>query len=169
MGASVPLSRQPSLSGERFVVEYRLTGEASDASAKARDICLEQTVEFPEELVPPGAIRDQIVGRVESIEPAGSAQLARISYAVETAGGELCQLLNVIFGNTSIKPGVRVERLELPVGLLAGFPGPRFGRDGLRRRADAPTRPLLCSALKPMGLAAAGLGRTRLGTHRNQV
>ncbi|MCY2932001.1 MAG: RuBisCO large subunit C-terminal-like domain-containing protein [Planctomycetota bacterium] len=157
MGASVPLRRQPSLSGERFVVEYRLAGQASDAPAKARDICLEQTVEFPEELVPPGAIRDQIIGRVESLEPAGPAQVARISYAVETAGGELCQLLNVIFGNTSIKPGVRVERLELPPSLLAAFRGPRFGCEGLRSRAGAAGRPLLCSALKPMGLTAADL------------
>jgi ribulose-bisphosphate carboxylase large chain len=157
MGASIPLRREPSLSGERFVVAYRLAGPPADAPAQARDICLEQTVEFPEELLPPGAIREQIVGRIESLEPNGQAQVARISYAVETAGGELCQLLNVIFGNTSIKPGCRVERLELPPGLLGAFPGPRFGRDGLRRRAGAGGRPLLCSALKPMGLSAADL------------
>ncbi|MCY2924911.1 MAG: RuBisCO large subunit C-terminal-like domain-containing protein, partial [Planctomycetota bacterium] len=157
MGAAVPLSRQPSLSGERFVVEYRLAGPADEAHAKARDICLEQTVEFPDELVPDGAIRDHIVGQIESLAPAGQASLARISYAVETAGGELCQLLNVIFGNTSIKPGVRVQSLSLSPGLLAAFQGPRFGREGLRQRADAAGRPLLCSALKPMGLSAADL------------
>lgn len=145
--------------GERFSVVYRLTGSSEqEARQKAWDICLEQTVEFPEELIPAGMIRDEIVGRIESLEPisSGSYQTV-ISYAVETAAGEFTQLLNVVFGNISIKPGIRVERLDLPPSLLSQYQGPRFGREGLRKLLGVSGRPLLFTALKPMGLTPAKL------------
>ncbi len=143
------------LSGERFAVIYRITG-ASEAEArqKAFDVAVEQTVEFPYELTPP-SIQEAIVGRIEQVEPAGEGRwLCRISYAVESAGGELLQLLNVIFGNSSIKPGIRVESLDLPDSILGLFQGPRFGVAGLREHVNVPERPLLCTALKPQGLSA---------------
>lgn len=147
------------LSGERFTVTYAIMAHTeAEALARAQDIALEQTVEFPEDLTPPGDIRQHVVGRIESCLPAGADRFeAAISYAVETAGGELPQLLNVIFGNSSIKPGLRVERLELPTGLLAQYKGPRFGREGLREHLGVYDRPLLCTALKPMGLSATDL------------
>ena len=146
------------ISGRRFSVLYRLSGDEREARAKARDICLEQTVEFPDALIPDGVIRDQILGRIERFEagPDGG-YAARISYAVEVAGGELTQLLNTVFGNISIKPGIRVESLELPDEVLRSFKGPRFGRSGLREHLHVPHRPLLCTALKPLGLSAQGL------------
>jgi ribulose-bisphosphate carboxylase large chain len=76
-----------------------------------------------------------------------------ISYAVETAGAELTQLMNVVLSNGSFVPGVRVERLELSGSLLSGFKGPRFGIEGLRERLGVPERPLLCTPIKPMGLS----------------
>ena len=57
------------LSGERFLVTYRLTGDEAEARSKAEDICVEQTIEFPAELVPEGDIRSQIMGRIESLQP----------------------------------------------------------------------------------------------------
>jgi ribulose-bisphosphate carboxylase large chain len=53
-------------------------------------------------------IRDHIVGRVETFEarPEGGFS-ARISYAIEIAGRDLTQLLNVLFGNISLKAGIR--------------------------------------------------------------
>jgi ribulose-bisphosphate carboxylase large chain len=146
------------ISGRRFSVLYRLSGDEREARAKASDICLEQTVEFPDALIPDGVIRDQILGRIERFEagPDGG-YAAQISYAVEVAGGELTQLLNTVFGNISIKPGIRVESLELPDEVLRSFKGPRFGRSGLREHLHVPHRPLLCTALKPLGLSAQGL------------
>ena len=154
------------LSGERFRVVYRLQGNQEEARQKARDICVEQTIEFPDDLVTGGDIREHILGRIESFEPAtpvdsletGSKQAreaweAVISYAIEITGFELTQLLNVIFGNFSLKPDVWVERLELPESLLKTFKGPRFGIKGLRDLIGVPGRPLLCTALKPMGLS----------------
>jgi ribulose-bisphosphate carboxylase large chain len=139
-------------------VVYHLFGPAEEARAKAEDICLEQTVEFPTDLVPAGAIQDSIVGQIESLTALGPQQHeAIISYADETGGAELPQLLNVIFGNISIKPGIRVERLELSEGVLAHYRGPRFGQQGWRDLLGVQERPLLMTALKPMGLSAKDL------------
>ncbi len=150
--SALPISRT------RFEVEYLLAGKEKEAYERALDICLEQTVEFPNALVPNGLIREHVLGRIEDFAPApGGGFLARISYALEIAGQEFTQFLNVIFGNISIKPGIRVERLDLPEELLKSFKGPRFGRAGLRERLGVKERPLLCTALKPLGLSAEGL------------
>ena len=139
MIASIPQSEPLRLSGERFRVLYRVAGSESEARARAQDICLEQTVEFPEDLVPDGPIRDGMVGHVESFEEAGPQSFwATISFPVEAAGDDVSQLLNVVFGNISLKPGLRAEKLELGPNQAKIFRGPRFGRRGsARRRASA--------------------------------
>ncbi|HTG00135.1 MAG TPA: RuBisCO large subunit C-terminal-like domain-containing protein [Nitrospirota bacterium] len=145
-------------SGDRFSVRYRLRGSEQEARAKAEDICIEQTVEFPADEVPPGVIRDHVFGRIERFERIDpEAFEAVISYAVEIAAGELTQLLNVIFGNSSIKPGIRVQHIDLTEPLLAAFKGPRFGIQGLRQLLGIPERPLLSTAIKPMGLSCTEL------------
>lgn len=146
------------LSGDRFAVRYRISGATeAEARQKAFDVAVEQTIEFPYEIAPAN-IQEQIVGRIEQVELADpGAWLITISYPVEATGFELTQLLNVVFGNSSIKPGIRVERLALPDSLLAHFKGPRFGVAGLREYLGVPERPLLCTALKPMGLSAREL------------
>jgi ribulose-bisphosphate carboxylase large chain len=147
-------------SGERFRVVYRMPGTIEEARQRAREIAVEQTVEIPEDLIPAGDIADVVVGRLEALEPAPEGgHLATISYAVESAGGELTQLLNVVFGNSSLKPPLRVEGLDLPNLLLATFRGPRFGQEGLRALVGAADRPLFCSAIKPLGLPAAELAK----------
>ena len=147
------------LSGERFTVHYRLVAAAeAEARALARGICLEQTVETSDQLLADDDIRGHVVGRIEALEAVapGSFDVA-ISYTVESAAGELTQLFNVIFGNSAMQPGIRVLRLDLPAGLLRQFKGPRFGRTGLRALLGIADRPLLGTALKPMGLSAANL------------
>ncbi|MFI5368152.1 MAG: RuBisCO large subunit C-terminal-like domain-containing protein [Spirochaetia bacterium] len=148
----------PALSGARFRVRYLLSGDEPDARRKAEDICLEQTVEFPADLVPAGVVRDEIVGRLEAFGQVGPARyFADISFAVETAADDLVQLLNVVFGNISIKPGIRVEALTLPQEITTRFRGPRFGVGGLRQTLGIALRPLISTALKPMGLSPTAL------------
>jgi len=145
-------------SGERFSVTYRIFGNEAECRAKAEDICIEQTVEFPADEVPEGVIRDHVFGRIEQFKQSDQESFtAVISYAVEIVAGELTQFLNVVFGNSSIKPGIRVEYLDLPESLLRGFKGPRFGREGIRRLVKVPKRPLLSTALKPLGLSSEEL------------
>ncbi|MGE5138119.1 MAG: RuBisCO large subunit C-terminal-like domain-containing protein [Rudaea sp.] len=140
------------VSGDRFQVVYHIRGDEEEALARARAVCLEQTVEIPDDLVPEGDIRSHIVGRIESFKQLEDRRFETvISYAVELSGFELTQLLNVVQGNSSMLPFVRVERLLLPSSLLAHFKGPRFGREGLRELLGIPRRPLLCTALKPVG------------------
>jgi ribulose-bisphosphate carboxylase large chain len=147
------------LSGERFGVRYRLAaGDAAEARAVARGICLEQTVELPDELLAEDDIRAHVVGRIEALEPVSAGHFdVDISYAAECAAGELTQLLNVIFGNTAMQLGIRVMSLDLRAGLLGRFRGPRFGREGLRALLGVHGRPLFGTALKPMGLPAPEL------------
>jgi ribulose-bisphosphate carboxylase large chain len=143
---------------DRFSIVYQITGAEDEAYARAQDICLEQTVEFPAELIPSGLIQDTLVGQITKFVADGPDNyMATISFAIETAAQEFTQLLNVIFGNISIKPGYRVEQIELPDSLLQLFKGPRFGKAGLREMLNAGPRPLLFTALKPMGLSSAEL------------
>ncbi len=146
------------VTGERFQATYVLTGPHEAARARAESICVEQTIEFPADLVADDDIKREVIGHIESFEETGpETVVVRISYAVETTGRELCQLLNVVFGNCSLYPGVRLAGLDLSPSLLTAFPGPRFGVPGLRALLDAPTRPILASALKPMGLGPDAL------------
>jgi len=145
---------------QRFSVIYHIIGKnEAEAYRQAQDICVEQTVEYPYELLPSGFIKNEIVGKIEtfSLLPDAKSYRVEISYAVETTAYELTQLLNVIFGNISLKPGILVERLNLPDCLLDTFSGPRFGRDGLRKILGVYDRPLLFAAIKPMGLSAEQL------------
>jgi ribulose-bisphosphate carboxylase large chain len=140
---------------------YRLTlSRGEDAQLRARLLAREQTVEIPEGVVP-AAVEERALGRVESVEPLGGGRhLATVAFPVAAAGRELTQLVNVLWGNVSLWSGVRLEAVEWPAELLAPRAGPALGAAGLRRLAGAePGRPLLATALKPLGLAARELAR----------
>jgi ribulose-bisphosphate carboxylase large chain len=134
-----------------FAVDYRIECEPSTVDCAARELAFEQTVELPCDLVS-DSVAATMVGRVVSIEPvAAKAFRVRISYPAASTGGEFTQFLNVVFGNTSLQPNVRLENLDLDADAL-GFRGPRFGVHGVRRLAGAESRPLVATALKPLGL-----------------
>lgn len=140
---------------------YRIAGDEQTAHENAREVCLEQTVELPGSMLAAGELREKVVGKIEACDRTGeNAYRAVISYAVETTGFELPQLLNVIFGNTSMKAGIRVEDLSLSDSLRKAFHGPRFGREGLRLLLDKPEGPILGAALKPMGHPPKALAET---------
>ena len=148
MIAAVPFSVP--VTGSRFQVTYRIAANDHEAEARARAIAFEQTVEFPEHLLPPGDLKDHVPGRVESLVSLETGWFrAVLSYPDEAAGDDFLQFLNVVFGNTSLQSGVRVEEFSLPHALSKG---PRHGVEGLRQRLGVPTRPLASTALKPLGL-----------------
>ncbi|MEA2024665.1 MAG: RuBisCO large subunit C-terminal-like domain-containing protein [Actinomycetota bacterium] len=142
------------VSGERLRATYEFSGSISDARERAEALCVEQTIEFPADLVPDDDIRGEIIGQIESFDEVGpEAVRVEVGYAIETTGFELPQLLNVLFGNSSLLPGVKLVGVAVPRSLANRLGGPRFGIEGLRRLFDAPDRPLLATALKPMGLS----------------
>ncbi len=140
---------------ERLTITYRYHGIRPEAVADV--IRVEQSIEFPYELADPW-IQQDVVGKVENIEStAPNCHLVTISFNPDVTGGELPQLLNVLWGNTSLFPGVRVVNLAIPDSVTSNFRGPRFGIEGLRQRFNAATRPLLTTALKPMGSSSKTL------------
>jgi ribulose-bisphosphate carboxylase large chain len=68
-------------------------------------------------------------------------------------GSDAGQLLNMLFGNTSLQEDVVLLDAELPAALVQSLAGPRHGLGGLRDRVSAGRRALTCSALKPQGLS----------------
>ncbi|WP_245419423.1 RuBisCO large subunit C-terminal-like domain-containing protein [Phyllobacterium salinisoli] len=147
----------------RFSVTYWIgAADEQEARARALDIALEQTVEIPRDAVPAGYVEDEILGHLERLEPAldgRSGFVAEISYSDDDIGGDFLQLLNIIFGNSSIKTNIRVEDISLSEGILNLCSGPRFGMPGLRERTGVAKGPILMSAIKPVGLSAQELGR----------
>ncbi|MDH3290938.1 MAG: RuBisCO large subunit C-terminal-like domain-containing protein [Gemmatimonadota bacterium] len=143
---------------DRIRITYRLhAGEKADAEHLARRIALEQTVELPDGCYPERVERE-IVGRVESvqaIEDRGTR--VTISYPAASVGGEVPQLLNLLFGNVSFFADVEVLDLQLPASFDGVLQGPRFGIDGLRAAVGVTDRPLVCTAAKPVGLTSEEL------------
>lgn len=140
---------------DRIYVTYKFTGE--DPKAIAEVIRAEQTIEFPFELAPTW-IQEEIVGKVEEITSTDkTTHLINISFNPDVTGGELNQFLNVLWGNVSLFPGIKIVDLKLPEIFLSKYKGPRFGVNGLREIFGAPTRPLVSTALKPMGSDAQTL------------
>lgn len=136
---------------------YNLTCRTeADAAAKARDIAREQTVEVPEGTAP--EIEARLVGRIEALEAEGAGRW-RVTIAYESAivGGDVNELCNLLFGNISMKPAVRLVDVAFPDTLLEQLRGPRFGIPGIRELCGAPVRPLVCTAAKPLGLDAGAL------------
>lgn len=144
----------------RIKVTYRISTECSNASARALDICLEQTVEVTEDIIKDQWIGDHIVGKIEEIREVGENTFqVIISYAEEITGYNLSGLLNLIYGNISLKRGLWVEKLDLPLSFVSHFRGPRSGIKGIRERLGIHHRPLLAAPLKPMGKSPEALAK----------
>jgi ribulose-bisphosphate carboxylase large chain len=139
-------------------MHYELLAASEEAARTfARDLTIEQTVEIPEGCYS-RRIEEQVVARTESLRPLsdGCWQLTS-SVSPEIVGGQLGQLLNVLFGNVSLFRGVRLTAVEWPEAILAELPGPTYGIDGLRDLCGVARRPLLCGAVKPVGKTAEEL------------
>lgn len=137
-----------------LIVTYRVRAEARDIDARARAIAVEQSIEMPVEATDDPSIRDRILGNVLDIADLGAGTYAvRIALAAETVGNDAAQLLNMLFGNTSIHDDVVLADVALPETMVRAFGGPNIGLPGLRARARTGRRALTCSALKPQGLA----------------
>jgi len=143
--------------GGRFTVSYRIAAEEDTALEMAKSICVEQTVEFPAAHIECDAIHSDIIGRLEDFQACDGGWRAVISYSDQCATREFSQFFNVVFGNSSLLPGITVERINLSDQLLQWFPGPKYGVPGLRERLGVHGRPIAFTALKPMGLPTVSL------------
>ena len=137
----------------KLLAHYLISSDAAAIDARARAIAIEQSVEMPVGAIDDARVLSQIVGNVETISDRGGGLFtATIALDLETTGLESGQLLNILFGNTSLHDDVTLAAITIPDKLAAAFPGPRFGPAGLRSRVGAGQRALTCAALKPQGL-----------------
>ncbi|MHC4993076.1 MAG: RuBisCO large subunit C-terminal-like domain-containing protein, partial [Planctomycetota bacterium] len=151
-----PLTAHP----DRIRTTFLLSGaDGETPEATARFIAVEQTVEIPEDCFSQ-EIEEAIVGRIEEIGtgPDGRAR-AVISYDPRIVGAELGQLINLLFGNVSLKEGVQLVDVAWPQEILDRFRGPALGIPGLRTLCGVPDRALVCAAVKPLGLSVDELAR----------
>ncbi len=131
---------------------YHVESDAGSIDKRAQAIAVEQSVEMPVEAIDNDYVLSEIVGRVEAVKPLGGSRFeVRIALSVDTIGSDAGQLLNMLFGNTSLQDDVVLHDAEIPVALAESFGGPRIGLEGLRQWAGAGPRALTCSALKPQG------------------
>lgn len=157
------MARKRQTHADVVAARYLVAAAADRIEQEAKAIALEQTVEVPESLVTDAAIRERVVGRIASIEPTDPAEDGRTRFAVtlhynaDLANGQLPQLLNLVYGNISIKNHIRLVDLALPGSLLGRFRGPNFGIAGVRDLLGVHGRPLLMTALKPRGSDVAAL------------
>ena len=158
------MARSESQADPCLRVTYVIQAPPSGIEARAEALLLEQTVELPRTAIRDPWVSDHILGRVELIEPDGPSQFrVEVAHPLATTALDPAQLLNVVFGNCSLQPDVMLTDVELPDEVSTWLPGPRLGIPGLRRLTGVATRPLLATALKPMGLdpqQLAGLCRT---------
>lgn len=136
----------------RFEVTYAIgVNNEDEARAIAQAVAVEQTIEFPPELVTKDFIRDEIQGRIESLSPEGDHFLAVLSYDEACTAMEATQFLNVVFGNSSLQPHIWVTDFTLTPSLEKVFVGPRFGLEKMRHLLGVPSRPMIQAVVKPMG------------------
>jgi len=139
-------------------VTYRVVSDAASIEERARAIAVEQSVEMPVAAITDAFVRNEIMGEVLGIrQVSAEAYEVEIALSPATVGGDAGQLLNMLFGNTSLHESVTLADVELPPGVVKEFGGPHQGIEGLRRRAGVWDRALACAALKPQGLAAKDL------------
>ena len=144
----------------RLQAIYHIRCDARSIEERARAIAVEQSVEMPVAAIEDDFVRAEIVGRVEAIRQLDDALFeVRIALAAETVGTDAGQLVNMLFGNSSLHEDVVLHDVELPAELVRLFGGPRHGLHELRRRVGAGARALTCSALKPQGLPPSALAQ----------
>jgi ribulose-bisphosphate carboxylase large chain len=144
-----------------ITITYLITSTSGDIEDAAEKVALEQTVELPVTAIRDDRILREVVGKVISIHETdsktGERFIVKITYPEFASNYEIPQLLNLLYGNISFKPGIKVIDVEFTGEFLLSFKGPKFGIEGIRRLLGVFDRPLVSTALKPMGASAEGL------------
>ena len=142
----------------RVSATYRLRVPEADASHRAQQLALEQSIEMLATSVTDELVLDTMVARVDEVATnRDGTHTARLALSADTVGDDAGQLMNMLFGNSSLQPDVELIDIEIPAALAFVWGGPNHGIDGMRRHTGAFERPLTCTALKPIGLSSDAL------------
>jgi len=145
------------MTGENVVCAYRVTtglqiGKAAKAIAAEQSTGTWTTVSTRSD-----DIDRRLAGRVLSTRSVGKGEyIAVIEFPLadfDPNEGGVPQILSVISGNLfglEDLTAVRLESMHLPKGIVASFPGPKFGAEGIYSKLGRePDRPLLGTIVKP--------------------
>ena len=141
------------MSAQALRVTYHLTCRAGeDPHDKARGVALEQSAELPSRCIP-AHVYDEVVPQIQELTPLddGSHRLV-LDFPEAITGLEPTQLINNLFGNISLKSGIRLADVAWTPNLLNALGGPRYGIQGVRDLLGIGERPMSSTALKPLGL-----------------
>lgn len=143
---------------ETFNITYQLTVEESETiDQKTESICLEQSVELPRQILS-GKIEKTIVGDfVERRHQEDGLFEVVIAWPLDNAD-DISQFLNILYGNISLQPGIRIAAAEWENLKDKLFEGPRFGINGIRKNYNIYDRALSATALKPLGSTPDEIG-----------
>jgi len=75
--------------------------------------------------------------------------LVQIAYPEVNIGGQIPMLLTTVVGNISMGGDIKLVDIRLPKKYVAGFKGPKFGIEGIRKILGVKKRPLLNNMIKP--------------------
>jgi ribulose-bisphosphate carboxylase large chain len=128
-----------------------------DPEELAEAIAREQSLEILAELIPE-RIAERYLGRVTGVRALDDERWRLdIAYPAALASGQVGQLLQLLYGNVSYYPRIRLNALRLPETLLDRLPGPIGGVRQIRRWTGVEDRSLLATVLKPRGSAPDAL------------
>ncbi len=131
--------------------EYLATRPEQDPAGLAEAIAREQSLEILPELIPADIARD-CLGQVRHVRQVGDhCWSLGIAYPAHLASDQVGQLLQLLYGNVSFYPRIRLDRISLPDSLLAHLPGPLGGIELVREHTGVSDRALLIGVLKPRG------------------
>jgi len=141
-----------------FEITYLLTMlEGEQVDQKIESICLEQSVELPLAVLNQ-TIEQDIVGTPVNKSKLNDDQYeVSIAWPVANLGGEITQFLNVLYGNISLQPGIRILDVDWSNLTPNIFAGSTFGIHKIRDQYDITGRPLSATALKPIGSTSSEL------------
>ena len=136
----------------RISATYRLRVGAGERTHRAQTLALEQSIEMLASSVTDQHVLDTVVARVDDVTTEiDGTHTARLALSIETIGDDAGQLMNMLFGNSSLQPDVELIDVEMPSVVAQIWGGPNQGIAGMRRHTGALARPLTCTALKPIG------------------
>ncbi len=128
--------------GTDLVATYCVLGGSRDLESSGKEFSYHQTTAVRK--VKPGTLLAECTGRVIDSSPfdgGGSAGLVRVAFPLKMFLGEEGRLystdiLHVTAGAGEFAllefPDVKLVRVEMPGEMVASFPGPRFGPEGVR-------------------------------------
>jgi 2,3-diketo-5-methylthiopentyl-1-phosphate enolase len=73
----------------------------------------------------------------------------QIAYPEVNIGEQIPMLLTTVVGNISMGGDIKLVDIRLPKKYVAGFKGPKFGIEGIRKILGVKKRPLLNNMIKP--------------------